>query len=42
MAGTFSGGISDAEVAAGDHDAVGIFEDGFEVLDGLGFFPAWR
>ena len=28
----------DAEVAAGDHDAVGVFEDRFEVLDGLGFF----
>ena len=28
----------DAEVAAGDHDAVGDFEDGVEVLDGLRLF----
>ena len=36
--GNFFRGHFDAEVAAGDHDAVGVFEDGFEVLDGLGFF----
>ncbi len=28
----------DAEISAGDHDGVGYFEDGVEVLDGLGLF----
>ena len=36
--GDFFGRDFDAEVAAGDHDAVGDFEDGVEVLDGLGLF----
>ena len=33
--GTSSGEELDAEVAAGDHRAVGLGEDGIEVLDGL-------
>ena len=36
--GNFFGRDFDAEVSAGDHDAVGDFEDGVEVLDGLGLF----
>ena len=36
--GDFFGRDFDAEIAAGDHDAVGDFEDGVEVLDGLGLF----
>ena len=34
--GNFLGRNFDAEVAAGDHDAVGDFEDGVEMFDGLG------
>ena len=38
MSGNFFGGNFDAEIAAGDHDGVGDFEDAVEVLDGLGLF----
>ena len=37
MAGHLFGRHFDAEVAARDHDAIGDFEDGVEMLDGLGF-----
>ena len=36
--GNFFGGHFDAEIAAGDHDAVGDFEDVVEVIDGLRLF----
>ena len=36
--GNFFGGNFDAEIAAGDHDGIGDFEDRVEVLDGLGLF----
>ena len=38
MAGTFSGGSFDAEIAAGDHDAVGGLQNAVKMLDGLGLF----
>ena len=36
--GNFFGRDFDAEIATGDHDGVGDFEDAVEVLDGLGLF----
>ena len=38
MTGTFSGGDLDAEIAAGDHDSVGGFENFFQMVDSLRLF----